>query len=520
MPTSVLVVEDDADIREALSGLLTEEGYSVNVCANGLDALTYLRAGRPADVIVLDLMMPVMDGWQFRVLQKRDPELAPIPVLALSADGTPKAAAIDAAAYLKKPVSYEALLNALERTLLSLERKKLQATSAETERLAALGTLAAGVAHEINNPLAYVSSNVSYAARVFGSDGRTGREKDAGLSALSEADDGCRRIRAIVGDLQLFSRAPDDERRAVDVHRALDASANIVMHEIRPRARLVKDYGDVPRVMANDGRLAQLFSNLILNAAQAIPEGNAGTNEIRLVTRADESWVTIEVRDTGAGIPEDVLGRIFEPFFTTKPVGVGTGLGLSIAHKIVTAAGGEIRVTSGPAGGTAFRVRLPVAQAPASAPLPARTTHRRARILVIDDDPMIGAVLKRVLDDAHDVESTTQPQEAIARLRAGERFDLILCDMMMPEMTGIEVHAEVSETLPDQATRMMFLTGGATSARARAFVAQHAGRIVEKPFVTADLVARIDASLASLPSVSAAAPAAPRPSSRRRAPST
>src|SRR5271163_1295125 len=110
---SILVVEDDADIRETLSDLLTDEGYTVSVCNNGLEALTHLRAGRRADVIVLDLMMPVMDGWQFRVLQKRDPELASIPVLALSADGTPKAAAIDAAAYLRKPVSCDALLSAI-----------------------------------------------------------------------------------------------------------------------------------------------------------------------------------------------------------------------------------------------------------------------------------------------------------------------------------------------------------------------------------------------------------------------
>jgi signal transduction histidine kinase len=503
---SVLVVEDDRDIRETLSGLLAEEGYSVDACANGLEALTHLRAGRLADVILLDLMMPVMDGWQFRVLQKRDPALASIPVLALSADGTPKAEAIDAAAYLTKPVSYEALLAALERILVGVERRRLQAALAETERLAALGTLAAGVAHEINNPLTYVTSNIAYAARVFGKRDAASRadETDEALAALADAEDGCRRIRAIVRDLQLFSRSSSDDRAEVDVRRVLDSAVNIAMHEIRPRARLVKDYGDVPNVMGNEGRLGQLFSNLVLNAAQAIREGDSANNEIRLVTRAIDGWVVVEVHDTGIGIPEAIRGRIFDPFFTTKPVGVGTGLGLSIAYKIVSAMGGEISVESEVGKSTVFRVRLPVApesakrSRPAPAPPATKSTARRARILVIDDEAPIGAALVRVLAEAHDVESTTQPREAVERIRAGARFDLVLCDMMMPDMSGIDVQAAIAEASPEQAARMIFLTGGATNARAQEFLARQPNGVVEKPFVTSELLAQLEATLASI----------------------
>jgi signal transduction histidine kinase len=359
---SILVVEDDFDIRETLRTLLEDRGYEVSTCSNGLEALTHLRSGRHTDVILLDLMMPVMDGWQFRVLQKRDPQLAPIPVLAISANGTPKAAAIDADAYLQKPIDIDALLSAIERTLLVVERRHLQTALAESERLAALGTLAAGVAHEINNPLSYVLSNIAYAARVVSGDAPAEREKTELRKALAEAEEGCVRIRTIVRDLQLFARPTDEETRPVDVRRVLDSSVALAAHELRQRARVVKEYGEVPLVDANEGRLGQVFINLLVNAAQAIPEGEAEKNEIRLSVRSDGPWVVIEVRDTGSGIPPEIRARIFEPFFTTKPVGVGTGLGLSIAHRLVVAAHGEIDVDSERGKGTTFRVRLPASR--------------------------------------------------------------------------------------------------------------------------------------------------------------
>ena len=161
---SLLVVEDDADIREALDGLLSMEGFRVAGCSNGREALDWLRTSPKPDIILLDLMMPVMDGWQFRVAQKDDPELATIPVLALSADSTAKAAAIDAEAYLKKPVDYDTLIATIDRLLVESEHREIQARLAQTDRLTSLGTLAVGVAHEINNPLAYVLLNLGYVA--------------------------------------------------------------------------------------------------------------------------------------------------------------------------------------------------------------------------------------------------------------------------------------------------------------------------------------------------------------------
>ena len=341
---TLLVIEDDVDIREALDGLLSMEGFHVAGCSNGREALNWLRASPKPDVILLDLMMPVMDGWQFRVAQKEDPDLATIPVLALSADATAKAAAIDADAYLRKPVDYETLVDTIDRLLVARQHRDLKAQLAQTDRLTSLGTLAAGVAHEINNPLAYVLLNLGFVheelAKLFRQD--ADEHVHEVRRALEHARDGAERIRDIVRSLKTFSRPENEMVAPLDVARVLDATIAMVANEVRHRGRLVKDYAPTPTVVANEARLGQVFLNLLLNAVQALPEGRVERNVIRVVVRPGSSDnVFIEVHDNGVGIAPQVRGRIFEPFFTTKPVGVGTGLGLAICHGIVTRLGGR-----------------------------------------------------------------------------------------------------------------------------------------------------------------------------------
>lgn len=250
----------------------------------------------------------------------------------------------------------------------TLELKLLQA-----DRLAALGTLAAGVAHEVSNPLGYVSSNLGFIAeeltelrRVLGEDGPVDREGlrrtlEECVEALGEARQGTSRIREVVGDLKMFARGEeaDSGEGLVDVRRALESSVNMAMPEIRHRARLVRELGDVPPVRGNESRLGQVFLNLLLNAAQAIPEGAPRENTVTVRTREEGGKVVAEIHDTGEGIPTENLKRIFDPFFSTKPVGVGTGLGLAICHGIITSMNGEISVESTPGQGTCFRVLLP-----------------------------------------------------------------------------------------------------------------------------------------------------------------
>ncbi len=382
------------------------------------------------------------------------------------------------------------------------EKRRLQAQLIQSDRMASMGTLAAGVAHEINNPLAYVVANLGWVAQSLdgAGPGATVPPEDQSeiREALEEARSGAERVRAIVRDLKTFSRADESARGPADVRRVLESALNLARNEIRHRARVVTDLGEVPTVEASEHRLGQVFLNLLINAAQAIAEGRADQNQVRAVTRTDErGWAVVEIHDTGSGIPPEHPSSIFEPFFTTKPPGVGTGLGLAICHGIVTGLGGEIQVTSEPGRGSVFRVRLPPARAPApEAPEPAPAPHPpRARILVVDDEPLVGRAIQRILGASHQVTVETSGRAALARLERGERFDLMLCDLMMPEMTGQDLLQALERTAPDLAGRVAFLTGGAFTPAAREFLERTGRPRLDKPFEAQALERLVAAAL-------------------------
>jgi signal transduction histidine kinase len=389
------------------------------------------------------------------------------------------------------------LIPAIERELrdvtLRAERKKLQDQLLISDRMASMGTLAAGVAHEINNPLACVMANLELAQRALASraeDPGTGELADV-REELRDAREAVDRIRNIVRDLKVFSRSPDDERGPVDLRRVLESTVRMAWNELRYRARVVESYGDTPPVQANEARLGQVFLNLIVNAAQAMPEGHVEEHTLRITTGVDgDGRVAIEIADTGAGMPPEVMARLFTPFFTTKPVGVGTGLGLSICQRIVTGLGGTIDVKSEVGRGTSFRIVLPAAHGEVEEPPPPAVVApvgRRGRVLVVDDEPMILRAVHRILSVDHDVLIVDHAAEALDRINAGERFDVILCDLMMPRITGMELHARIFAADPAQADRMVFLTGGAFTAEARGFLDAVVNLRIEKPFDPARL---------------------------------
>jgi len=369
------------------------------------------------------------------------------------------------------------------------ERKKLELRLIASDRLAALGTLAAGMAHEINNPLTYVILNLDLIfetlRRAPVTPGPAGA-LDLELLVLA-ARDGADRVRKIVAELKRAARTSDETRKLVDLHEVLDGAVRMSQNEIRYRATLVRSYGVTPRVFADEARLGQVFVNLLVNAAQAVPEGDPEGNEVRISTGTDDAGrAVVEVHDTGTGIPADALPRLFDPFFTTKPVGVGTGLGLFVSHGIVTALAGEIRAESEPGRGTTIRVVLPAAPADASAKKTARadapaTPSRRARILIVDDDGRVAQSIRLVLA-MHDATVVDSARRALALLEAGERFDLVLCDLMMTDMTGMDLYDAIVERAPEVIPRMVFMTGGAFTAAASDFLARVPNERLEKPF--------------------------------------
>jgi PAS domain S-box-containing protein len=388
------------------------------------------------------------------------------------------------------------------------ERRRLEARLAQADRMASIGTLAAGVAHEINNPLAYVMGNLdllerALAARVDARADGTGSENSprgdakSMLSMLRDAREGCERMRNIVGDLRTFSRSETEERVQVDMRAAIDSAITMAQHEIQRRARLVREVQDVPAVLGDPTQLAQVILNLLVNAAQAIAEGHREEHTVCVGARESQGLVEVYVRDDGGGIPKEVIDRVFEPFFTTKPVGIGTGLGLSICRGIVQAHGGALEVESEVGRGTTFRLFLPWAHAPyavSSGRLPtAEAKVWRARIVVIDDEPQLGRMLRTVLAP-HDVAVATSGREGLEMLLSGAPPDLILCDVMMPDVSGVGVYDALRSERPELCDRFVFMTGGAFSEASLQFVAGPAARGLHKPFAAAD-VERLLASM-------------------------
>lgn len=374
------------------------------------------------------------------------------------------------------------------------ERRRLQASLQQADRLASVGSLAAGVAHEINNPLAYVIANLELLGEDV-AEGSAGPPVPTSelVHRLAETTEGAQRVARIVGDLKSFARTDETDPHPISVNAVIDKAIDIARNEIRHRAVLVRQYGDVPPTIGNEGKLTQVFLNLLVNAAHAIPEGAREEQQISVRTAPfDDDLILVEIADTGTGIPDDIRGHIFDPFFTTKPQGMGTGLGLSICHGIVTRIGGSIEVHSEAGVGTTFRLLLPAAErtaAPHGKPeleiVQVPESPRALSILVVDDEPLVCDGIKRALA-GHDVVVAKSGTEAIEACESGD-FDLVLCDVMMPDVSGMEVFGRVRDARPSLQARFVFMTGGAFTPKAREFLESVDNDRIAKPFSLSEL---------------------------------
>jgi PAS domain S-box-containing protein len=381
------------------------------------------------------------------------------------------------------------------------ERQRVEQRLAISERLASIGTMAAGMAHEINNPLTAVTANVALAIEAAAAmratlppqGGAAVATLDELRAALADAERGADRVRRIVEELKRFARVEDASRRSVvALPDMLDMTVKLIENQLRHNARVVRAYGPVPPVEANEGQLTQVFLNLLVNGAQAVGDGPVGDHEVRITTRTDDAGrAVVEVSDTGRGLAAADLPRLFDPFLSTTTIGAGTGLGLALCHNVVTSLGGEIAVESEVGRGTTFRVTLPAAPTPrprAATPTPvADPPTRRGRVLVIDDEPAIARSIERILRAQHDVTVETDPRAALARLLGGESYDVIFCDIMMPDLSGMDLYEAVAAARPEAAARVVFLSGGAFSPRARAFLDAATNRCLAKPFSVSTL---------------------------------
>jgi two-component system NtrC family sensor kinase len=367
------------------------------------------------------------------------------------------------------------------------DRKRLEAQLRLTDRMASVGTLAAGVAHEINNPLAYVCSNLAYLGRELEKIELPSEALPELREVVAETEEGIGRVRAIVQDLKTFARSDENRFGPVDMHQVIEGALRLVRNELQYRTRLERSLEPVPPMRGNEGRLGQVVVNLLVNAIQAFPQHDLKNNLIRVSTRPDGTdRVVVEVEDNGPGMPKEVLERIFDPFFTTKPVGVGTGLGLAICHSIVQSMDGQIEVQSTVGRGTRFRLTFPAykgqEESAATAEDRVEPAGPRRRLLLIDDEPAVGTSVRRLLQDMHEVHAVQDAREALHLLQRGERYDAILCDMVMPGMSGVDFLRELEQREPGLARRTGLMSGGAFSTQAKEFVATRSSELLEKPF--------------------------------------
>lgn len=521
----ILVADDDDVDRMAVERVLRREEAEVELLT-AHDVASALQIARAHDLhcAVIDYRLP--DGTALDFLEQLETERKrELPIIVLTGLDDEQTAIrmleLGVQDYLTKDSLaqggpgnrqlWRAIRHAVERKKVM----KLQQQLLHADRLASIGQLAAGVAHEINNPAAYVLGNLEmmeehvdafFAAFATIRD-IAGSRPDPALKAaldrvleehaIDENIDECRdmlaanlygmeQIQSIIGNLRMFSRMEDEEYEPVQLAEIIEAACKIVHSEIRQSAVLILELESLPTIIGDRGRLVQVFTNLLMNATQAIEQGPAEQNRIELTGHEQGGMISVVIADSGRGIPDRQLSRIFEPFYTTKSRERGTGLGLSLCMDIVRKHSGDIRVTSELGVGTRFEVLIPrdtglVATRKLRRQTPSMPPIRRARVLVIDDEREIRNTYRRIMQSEHDVVEASNGRTALDILASDQGFDVIFCDLIMPELDGVALYEEIRRRWPALLERVVVCTAGPTTERTRTFLASIDSPRLHKP---------------------------------------
>ena len=373
-----------------------------------------------------------------------------------------------------------ATLNAYWSARGDREKRSIQTKLLAADRMASMGLLAAGVGHELNNPLAYISANLDFLQSSFDEMGYPDEEL---REALLDARHGARRMGDIVRELRVFTRQPANEPGPVDLRALLRSTIALCRTQIRHQASLVAELDDVPLAEGIEGQLGQVFLNLLVNAAQAFDHTGIANPRIQVQLHRLNDFAEVRVIDNGPGVPAAIRDRIFAPFFTTKPPGVGTGLGLSLCLEFARRARGRLWLESPPQGGSTFVVQLPLHDKKTTGtpnpPPVSREILNNATLLIVDDELPVAHALKRSLIGCK-VVIAADGQAALDACLA-QPFDAILCDLIMPKMSGMGFYERLCATQPKLAGRVIFLTGGAVTDETRKFIEQTAAPVLYKP---------------------------------------
>ncbi|HEU4577381.1 MAG TPA: response regulator [Polyangiaceae bacterium] len=535
---SVLIVEDEAIVAHDLRQTLAEQGFDAFAVASSAEEAIATAASKRPDVVLMDIRIKGPTDGIAAAQALRERFGTPIIYLTAHADARTlaRAKSTEPSGYLLKPVKSSELKVCIELALHKRgSQQRLERTAEDErltrerldsiERLASLARMAAGVAHQINNPLTVVLANAELVTRELERRRAGAAPPHADVSADQQRLDetiqvqtelrlAAQRIARIVANIQFFCQPSSPPSARADVRRAIERALRQTTTDLSGCARVIQDLRPVPKVKISEAHLTEMMRQLLLNAGQAI-EARAGSgNEICIHTRlVEDGNVLIELADTGCGLSPEVQRRMFEPFFTTKPLGSGTGLGLSICHGIVTSAGGRLSVEARPEGGAQVSVLVPsvdsasgqmplvprLGQFAARSPrlrLPSakRLAREQRRILMVDDEPMLLRSVRRLLPE-YEIVCVESAKKALALLDSGRPFDLIVSDVMMPEMSGIDFYEELCARYPDEARRVVFVTGGALGHHVGNFLGSVPNMRLEKPFAAADLRRVIEQAL-------------------------